>query len=94
MFRIIAYTMIAGITGYVIASAISEVLSCVPVSKQWDPTEPGTCVDYNSYCQAIGLIHVIFDLGIVILPMPLIWKLQTTRSNKIVLTVLLCLGLT
>ena len=93
VFRYIAYTMVALITGYAIATAISEILSCVPVSKQWDPTEPGTCDNSTAYCSAIGLIHVIFDLGSVVLPMPLICKLQTSRSNKVVLTILLCIGL-
>ena len=93
VFRILTYGMITLITGYVVACVITEVLACIPVSKQWDPTEPGTCTNYNAYCSAIGLLHVIFDLAIVVLPMPLIWKLQTSRSNKIVLTVLLCLGL-
>jgi hypothetical protein len=92
-FRYICYVFIALITMFGIAGFFSQLFSCVPVSKSWSPATPGTCVKSDPYCSAIGIIHVIFDLGIVILPLPLVWNLHLAWQSKAVLTVLICLGL-
>ncbi|KAH6666341.1 hypothetical protein B0J14DRAFT_604668 [Halenospora varia] len=93
IFRWACYIFVFMITAFGIAGFFSEVFSCTPVSHSWDPLGPGTCVEAKPYCSSIGIIHVIFDFGIVILPMPLIWKLQLAFRSKVILSFLLCLGL-
>ncbi|RWA09819.1 hypothetical protein EKO27_g5295 [Xylaria grammica] len=93
VFAWLSYVMVVLVTTFAIAGLFSEIFSCVPVSKSWDPTVNGTCVDGKSYCSAIGIIHVVFDLAIVTIPLPFIWRLKIAKGKKVVLSVLLCLGL-
>ncbi|KAF2789631.1 hypothetical protein K505DRAFT_284036 [Melanomma pulvis-pyrius CBS 109.77] len=93
IFRWICYVFIFLITAFGIAGFFSQLFSCSPVSKSWEPMKPGTCVEGDPYCSAIGIIHVLFDFGIVFLPMPLIWKLKVAMRSKMILSLLLCLGL-
>ncbi|KAI1457513.1 hypothetical protein F4805DRAFT_171843 [Annulohypoxylon moriforme] len=93
IFRRACYVVIALVVGEGITGFFPELFSCTPVSKWWDSTKDGTCINGNLYCGIISPIHVALDLAIVILPMPLIWNLQMSIRNKLVLSVLLCLGL-
>ncbi|KAF2246840.1 hypothetical protein BU26DRAFT_567180 [Trematosphaeria pertusa] len=92
-FRWACYVLVALITGLGIAGFFGQIFFCVPVSKQWNPTEQGHCIALKPWCSSISLMHVILDFGIVILPMPLIWKLKVSTRSKVILSVLLCLGL-
>ncbi|KAI1653948.1 hypothetical protein F4813DRAFT_372587 [Daldinia decipiens] len=92
-FRRICYVFIALIAAFGIAGFFSEVFSCLPVSKTWNPSEPGHCVSSKPYCTSIGLIHCLFDLAILVLPLPLIWNLQVATRSKFVISILLTLGL-
>lgn len=94
-FRLSCYTVVGLVGGFGLAGLFSEIFSCVPVNKSWDVTGTvqGHCVESKPYCASIGIIHVFFDLAIVILPMPMIWHLKTAHKNKLILSGLLCLGL-
>jgi len=59
-----------------ISAFVSEVTACIPLSKAWTPTEPGTCIDDSAMCAAVGIIHVVFDFTVLALPLPLVWRLQ------------------
>lgn len=92
-FRRACYVVIALVIGEGITGFFPELFSCTPVSKWWDSNQDGTCINGNLYCGIISPIHVALDFAIVILPMPLIWNLQMSVRNKLVLSFLLCLGL-
>jgi hypothetical protein len=93
VFRWLCWILIALVAAFGIAGFFSQVFSCTPVSKAWNPMQKGHCIESKPYCTSIGLIHVVFDFAIVILPMPWIWKLQIALRSKIVLSVLVCLGI-
>ncbi|KAI0508624.1 hypothetical protein F5B22DRAFT_659196 [Xylaria bambusicola] len=93
LFRRLCWANIILISAFGLAGLLSEIFHCIPVSKSWNPMEAGTCVDGKSYCASIGVIHLFFDLSIVLLPMPLIWNLRVTTRSKFVLSVVLALGL-
>ncbi len=42
---------------------------------------------------ATGLINAMIDLGIILLPLPIVWKLQMPKARKITLTLMFSLGL-
>ncbi|KAJ5770174.1 uncharacterized protein N7511_002225 [Penicillium nucicola] len=67
--------------------------SCRPVAKQWDLSLKGTCIDTVSfYYVAIAGTNLGFDIAIIILPLPVLWKLQLQRRQKLVLTAVFTLG--
>ncbi|ETS77602.1 hypothetical protein PFICI_09664 [Pestalotiopsis fici W106-1] len=87
------YITIFLVVGMGIAGFCLAIFSCNPISVLWDPTVQGTCIDSTKSCSAVGIIHVLLDLAIVVMPMPLIWNLKIAFSSKVVLSCLLGLGL-
>ncbi|KAJ5120745.1 uncharacterized protein N7515_010133 [Penicillium bovifimosum] len=64
-------------------------LACKPIPKQWDITVSGKCIDTVSFYYGTNLG---FDVAIIILPLPVLWKLQLHRKQKCVLIGMFALG--
>jgi hypothetical protein len=62
------------------------LFTCVPVEKAWVPTVPGTCIPTDTTWLASAIPSAFIDFIILLLPMPMLWKLQMKRSQKILLT--------
>jgi len=94
-FRIACYVTMALIVLWFISTYIASFTACRPVQAFWDPFDypNAKCVDLDALCPVVGFIHVFFDLVILSLPIPIIWQLQTSRSNKIIVTSLLTVGI-
>ena len=58
----------------------------------WDVTVKGECI--NDYAQdiATGAFNIFSDLVILVLPLPLIWRLQLDISHRISLLAIFLLG--
>ena len=67
---------------------------CRPYAFNWDKSiHGGTCGPQIKLWLSNGIIHVIIDIMILILPMPMVWKLKTQLSNKISLSIVFGLGI-
>lgn len=62
-----------------------DCLQCTPVEKAWVPTTPGHCVDIYKWWLAFGIMSITLDVWLLVLPMPLVWKLQLNTSRKLLL---------
>ncbi|KAK4148365.1 putative integral membrane protein [Chaetomidium leptoderma] len=91
-FKKMAYGIGAFIIAWVITITFLFVFICVPVAKVWDPELPGHCIDQVGTWVANAASTILSDLGILILPIPQVWKLQLRRPEKIGVTVAFCLG--
>ncbi|KAI0002771.1 hypothetical protein F4779DRAFT_630906 [Xylariaceae sp. FL0662B] len=65
---------------------------CDPVEKNWNPMNDGTCGSTTSLFIGSAVPSVIIDLIILILPLPKIWRLQTSRARKIGITIIFLFG--
>lgn len=92
-FKPTCHGLIAMITLFWVSGFFSLIFNCTPISRSWDSSESGTCLPYGPYCASVGVLHVFFDLAIVALPLPVIWRLKMDRRTKLMLSGLLCLGL-
>jgi hypothetical protein len=68
------------------------ILVCIPPAHLWNPTVPGYCLNVQAVGRAFVATNMITDISILLLPLPLIWKLHLSRRQKIQLTVLFTLG--
>lgn len=60
------------------------ILICKPIKYNWDKTIPGGhCGDLNGIFRWTSLPNLITDIAMLILPLPMIWKLHTGLSQKI-----------
>lgn len=91
-FKIAIYVMAALVGAWFTATMTASIFQCTPVSFYWDKTQTGTCIDGESLYFITAIINVIYDVIIVSMPMPVIWKLQMPRSRKIGISGIILLG--
>lgn len=95
-----AFNVAHGVTFALVAAFIlyklpTQIFSCVPPRKNWEPEIEGHCEnDYTDfrYLMAGLVLDVLTDLFILLLPIPLIAKLHTTKKRKLALIGAFVLG--
>ncbi|KUJ14828.1 uncharacterized protein LY89DRAFT_649396 [Mollisia scopiformis] len=88
------YFMLGFVTLYGIELFFSAVLMCVPAAHWWDSSHvPGTCLAEKPLWFTNVSINILTDIGIVILPMPVISTLVLPRKQKLGLYFIFALGL-
>ncbi|KAH7303830.1 hypothetical protein B0I35DRAFT_446077 [Stachybotrys elegans] len=80
------------LTGWWITTMLVPWSFCDPWSKNINPTIPGSCIHGTAWHRAVAFINFFLDLVVLILPMPVIWKLQMSSRKKIAVTVVFLLG--
>ncbi|EPE06929.1 integral membrane protein [Ophiostoma piceae UAMH 11346] len=78
--------------GIFVINFFTFVLQCLPVSRFWDQTVDGTCINQNQFYFASAIINVCGDVAVLALPMPIVWRLHTSRNKKWSLSFLFLLG--
>lgn len=93
VFRYATYIVVAFVLSFGVGLILQAFLICRPFDKVWDPLLPGTCGSSKASFLADGIVNIIIDLTMIILPMPLVWQLQMSQQRKIALTVVFGLGI-
>ncbi|KAF5026367.1 hypothetical protein F66182_1575 [Fusarium sp. NRRL 66182] len=76
------------------SQAIMVFLQCIPLQAVWDPRIKGRCIAHTTTWWYInGVINIVSDFAIIIIPLPVVWKLNLARSQKILLSGVFGLGL-
>ncbi|KAE9363383.1 hypothetical protein N431DRAFT_450160 [Stipitochalara longipes BDJ] len=70
------------VAAWTFAGAMVIIFQCTPVKAAWDPFIPHTCINFDIFLTIISLINVFSDVLILCLPLPLLWRLQTTPRRK------------
>ena len=65
---------------------------CSPPSHFWNVHSEGTCIDQTTYYIAAGSINLLEDVVVLVLPMPVLWRLKATVPRKIALSFIFALG--
>ncbi|MCJ1388536.1 hypothetical protein MMC18_001383 [Xylographa bjoerkii] len=77
---------------YFISILLETFLLCMPFVYNWDKTIQGTCGNQTLALLMIGSANLIIDAIIVVLPLPLLWRLQLPVWKKIGLLAMFSLG--
>lgn len=88
-----AYTIMFFSISYSMAVFMEAVVLCRPIAYTWDKSIDGTCGNATQAYEAVGIINLITDLAIIILPMPLLWQLQLPLAKKVALTAIFGIGI-
>lgn len=92
-YRYAAYGVCGVIILNWVANWILGLLICTPIAYNWDKTIPGGhCIDETQVLIWVSIPNICLDLAILILPMPVIWKLNTSMNQKIGLTITFLTG--
>ena len=81
----------------VVSSGIGVILDtflfCRPFARIWNALLPGTCGSATANVLSTSIANMIVDTMIILLPMPVVWRLQMSTKKKVYLTVIFGLGL-
>ena len=78
--------------GWSVAIYTVELTTCKPISDFWNPQTQDVC--RVSYVPGIvlGALNALSDLGILLLPMPVVWGLQMGTKQKVATSGIFLLG--
>ena len=95
-FRWALYVTMALVVGYCISIALAVIFQCLPPAAVWDLMlrEHSVChVSLIKVDVAIGGFNIPTDIIILILPLPMLWKLQMPLAKKLGLIAILATGI-
>ncbi|KAE8382667.1 hypothetical protein BDV26DRAFT_277837 [Aspergillus bertholletiae] len=87
------YGVGAVILGHAIAATLVASFICKPISVVWTPEYPQGCLDMKSFNYFNGAFHVMTDILLALLPIPIVKKLQTNNRRKIGLIIAFGIGI-
>ena len=81
---LIVRVMISVMVLYYLPAFFIKLFRCNPIRKAWVPGIDGNCiVTEYSMLFADCIVSIITDLGILLIPLPLVWMLQTSLRRKL-----------
>jgi hypothetical protein len=93
-FRFSCWALLAVVAMYCTASITVTIFQCRPLMRAFDKTNtPGTCIDTAKFWFANAGFSIATDVIILLLPMPLVWKLEAPRAQKIALMAVFAVGI-
>ena len=93
-YRIACWTVAGIITANWAGATVAGFCSCMPLSYLWEQIEgaQGYCFDINSWFRWSNFANIVTDIVLLILPIPIVWRLQVPKSVRIGLTLTFLLG--
>ncbi len=74
------------------SSSSPPYAQCQPVAFQWDKTINGICINQLAYFRWISVPNVMHDVFMLVLPAPMIWKIQIGIRQKLALSIVFLIG--
>ncbi|KAF1940627.1 hypothetical protein EJ02DRAFT_435494 [Clathrospora elynae] len=82
-FKLCVYASMFLVVGYNIALVFPLIFACTPFKRNWDiTTTDGSCIDRTPLYMATAVLNMITDILLLVLPIPMIVKLQMPRAQK------------
>ncbi|KAI2465845.1 hypothetical protein F4781DRAFT_407864 [Annulohypoxylon bovei var. microspora] len=78
---------------WMVSVVLETFLLCRPLAYNWDTFIKGTCGDRNAVYVVAGATNMVTDFMILLMPVPIIWKLKFPTSQRVGLTATFSLGL-
>ncbi|CRK45052.1 hypothetical protein BN1723_006422 [Verticillium longisporum] len=77
-----------------IACQVSTFIECKPIHLYWQVVpHPGSCVEAEAQLMTVGILNIVTDLMLILLPLPLVVAMQAAWRLKAQLYVLFLLGI-
>ncbi|KAI3328677.1 hypothetical protein F4824DRAFT_482649 [Ustulina deusta] len=97
LFSIISLILLVVISAWGISFFFATLLECIPTSQAWEslygtPEHDKYCYQYLPMFKATAISNMIVDIGILSVPIPIVWKLKIPTKQKIAVSVIFLLG--
>ncbi|KAJ4855174.1 hypothetical protein CI102_1996 [Trichoderma harzianum] len=91
-FRIACYILLGIVTAYCIASTLTSIFQCHPISGAWDKSSKPTCISLTENWYSNAGYSIATDVLILLLPMQPIWASKLPVNQKRALMFVFALG--
>ncbi|PYI25960.1 hypothetical protein BP00DRAFT_451630 [Aspergillus indologenus CBS 114.80] len=94
-FKVAAYIVGAIVLGHGVGVLLAAIFQCWPIDYTWNKTtgiEGGSCFNQQAFYRYVSPPNILTDVLLLILPLPYVWKLHTSRGHKLALTGVFLLG--
>lgn len=92
--KIIYAIIMVLVTIWSVSQIFVTAFTCVPIQGLWDMSIPATCDSLGpsaqQYLNSGG--NIVTDVIILVLPLPVVWRLKLPRNQKLVLVGVFSLG--
>lgn len=77
---------------YSITQVFAAIFQCMPIDSNWNPLVKRYCINTDIGATIVAALNVLTDFAILVLPMPLLYKLQKPMKQKIQIMGMFLLG--
>lgn len=91
-FRYALYGMGIFLILFFLSSVLAVVLQCLPIHGFWEPDITHHCFDQVTFYIAQGSLNFVSDVFVVLMPIPLLWKLRLPLARRLGLVIVFLLG--
>ncbi|PHH91830.1 hypothetical protein CDD83_10179 [Cordyceps sp. RAO-2017] len=90
--RLFVRIMYGVVAAFWLSSTVGVIFSVTPVQALWEPWLPHTGISSRHFYVATGLINASLDLAILAFPQTRVWNIQTSRRNRVLLSLVFLMG--
>jgi len=91
-FKFVLWVIAGLVCSWMMAMGLAMIFQCDPIRKAWNPILAGSCIDISKLYLGNAIPNIITDVIIIIVPIPMIWDLKITRSQRIALCGVFLMG--
>ena len=62
------------------------------MEKAWVPTDSGHCLNIGAWYLGTALANVILDIMILLLPVPILWRLKMEKTKRLLVILVFACG--
>lgn len=77
-------------------TSLFTMFYCTPVSytwKGWTGLEEGHCLSFNTFAWVQTSFNIVLDTFILVIPLPLLWRLNMGKRKKVLLMLMFSVGI-
>ena len=75
-----------------IANTLVAIFACRPVAGFYDTSIQARCINDIQFYWATAILNVVTDLYILVLPIPMVWRLHVDFKKKLLFSAMFMLG--
>jgi len=76
-----------------LSGTIATIVSCIPVNRLWiGPSAGGYCFNFNIFWMAMGVVEILVDSCILVLPVRIVLGLHMPNGHKVLVSGIFLLG--
>ncbi len=88
----VCYIALGFICVYGLWAIASSIFTCIPIQAYWDSSVHGRCFQSLTFWYTTSSLNIATDVGIFILPVPILFKLQLPVRQRIILMCIFTIG--